>query len=165
MPISIRYAVREDLQKLLDIYNDAIVHSAATFDLATQSIDEREGWFAQFGERYPLIVAEREGNVAGYCCLTAFRSKPAYDRTAELSIYLDKDCRGSGIGTALMERIIDIARERRFHVIIAAITGGNETSVRLHRKFGFVPIGVFHEVGYKFDAWQDVHFFQLTIPE
>lgn len=165
MSITIRYAVREDLPILLDIYNHAIMHTAATFDLAAQSIDEREGWFSQFGERYPLIVAEREGCVAGYCCLTAFRSKPAYSRTAELSIYLDRDCRGSGIGTALMERIIGIARERRFHVIIAAITGGNETSVRLHHKFGFVPIGVFKEVGFKFDAWQDVHFFQLTLLE
>lgn len=165
MPVHIRYAVREDLPKLLDIYNDAILHSAATFDLAIQTIHEREAWFGQFGDRYPLIVAEQEGGVSGYCSLSAFRSKPAYDRTVEISIYLDKERRGGGIGTALMDRMIGIARERGFHVVIAAITGGNETSVRLHRKFGFVPIGVFREVGYKFDAWQDVHFFQLIIPE
>jgi len=63
----------------------------------------------------------------------------------------------------LLERMIAIARDRGFHVIIAAITGGNERSIRLHSKFGFVPIGVFREVGFKFDSWQDVHFMQLVL--
>ncbi|GAA3407140.1 N-acetyltransferase family protein [Paenibacillus hodogayensis] len=164
MTMTIRAAERDDLPRLLDIYNEAILHSAATFDLVPQSLDEREPWFRQFGERYPIIVAVQEdGSIAGYCCLTPFRAKAAYDRTAELSVYLDKSCRGQGIGTALLRHIIDIARQRRFHVIIAAITGGNETSIALHRKFGFEPAGIFREVGFKFDAWQDVHFLQLLL--
>lgn len=161
----IRHAVRDDIPKLLDIYNEAILHSVATFDMAKQTLAEREQWFSQFGERYPIIVADREGEAAGYCCLTSFRAKPAYSRTAEISIYLDKRFRGMGIGTQLLARMIELAKERNFHVIIAAITGGNETSIRLHRRFGFVPAGVFREVGYKFDAWQDVHFLQLILEE
>ncbi|PYI54402.1 GNAT family N-acetyltransferase [Paenibacillus flagellatus] len=165
MSVTIREAVVQDVPQLLDIYNDAVVNSVATFDLQPQTLPEREAWFRQFGDRYPIIVAETGGEVAGYCCLSPFRAKPAYAGTAELSIYLDKRFRGAGIGTTLMERIIGIARERKFHVIVAAITGGNETSVKLHRKFGFAEAGVWREVGYKFGAWQDVHLYQLILNE
>lgn len=163
MPIRIREAVQEDVPRLLDIYNDAVLHSVATFDLVPKTMSEREQWFRQFGEVYPILVAEHEGRAAGYCCLTPFRHMPAYSRTAEISIYLDERIRGLGTGTQLLERMIELAKERNFHAIIAAITGGNEISVRLHRKFGFVPVGVFREVGFKFNAWQDVLFMQLLI--
>lgn len=163
MEAIIRGAVREDLPFLLDIYNESVLHSVATFDLVPQTLTERAVWFEQFGDPFPIIVAELNGQVAGYCCLTPFRSKPAYNQTAEISIYLDRRFRGAGIGTRLMSHMIGMVRERKFHVIIAAITGGNETSIRLHEKFGFAPAGVFREVGYKFDAWQDVHFMQLLL--
>ncbi|MBD2862603.1 GNAT family N-acetyltransferase [Paenibacillus oceani] len=163
MILRIRPAVRQDLPKLLDIYNDAVIHSAATFDLTPQTLQERERWFAQFNERFPIIVAENESGVAGYCCLTPYRPKPAYQLTAELSIYLDTDCRGGGIGSVLLQHMIDMARDLGFHVLISGITGGNEASVRLHRKFGFTEAGVLREVGCKFNAWQDVYLYQLIL--
>lgn len=159
----IRHATEQDLPSILAIYNDAVLHLTATFDLSTQTLEERLVWFQQFGERYPLLVAEQDGEVAGYSCLTLFRTKPAYSRTAELSIYLDKRFHGQGIGSALMAELLQLAEERNFHVILSAITGGNETSVNLHRKFGFEFVGNFKEVGYKFDAWQDVWFYQKTM--
>ncbi|WP_127584374.1 GNAT family N-acetyltransferase [Paenibacillus koleovorans] len=162
MQTVIRYATEEDLPALLDIYNYAVIHLPATFDLEPQTLEQRVVWFRQFGERYPLLAAECDGTVVGYCGLTSFRAKPAYDRTAELSVYIDERYHGKGIATRLLQAIIDEARQRQFHVIVACITGGNEASVKLHEKFGFEFAGTFKKVGYKFDAWQDVWFYQLT---
>jgi L-amino acid N-acyltransferase YncA len=163
MPVTIRHARIDDLPSILSIYNDAILNTTATFDLEAQTLAEREIWFRQFGDRYPLLIAESDGHVAGYCGLTSFRSKPAYARTAEISIYIDREFRGQRIGTALLDRMLPMAAELGFHVIIAGITGGNVSSVRLHEKFGFEFIGAFREVGYKFDAWQDVWFYQKIL--
>lgn len=161
--LRIRDGRLEDVPALADIYNDAVLRTTATFDLDRQTVSEREVWFRQFGDTYPILVAEKEGRIVGYCCLTMFRSKPAYAKTAEISVYLDRAFHGQRIGSQLMERILQIARERGFHAIVAGITGGNEASVRLHRKFGFEFVGCFREVGYKFGAWQDVHFYQLVL--
>ncbi len=163
MNVKIRDAIEQDLPSMLAIYNHAIVNLPATFDLEKQNLEERKGWFQQFGDYYPLIVAELDGRIAGYCCLSAFRTKPAYSRTAELSVYLDPEFHGQGIGSLLMAEILHIAKARDFHVIVAGITGGNETSVKLHDKFGFEFVGCFKEVGYKFNAWQDVWFYQKII--
>ncbi|MFK7695265.1 GNAT family N-acetyltransferase [Paenibacillus sp. HJGM_3] len=161
--LTIRPATISDVPAILAIYNDAIENLTATFDLTPQTLEERRVWFQQFGERYPIFAAEWDGEFAGYACLTMYRVKPAYSRTAELSIYLDKRFHGRGIGTGLMGEVLREAEARGFHVILSAITGGNETSVRLHHKFGFELVGTFKEVGYKFGAWQDVWFYQKTL--
>lgn len=161
--LTIREANIDDLPEMLDIYNDAILHLTATFDMEEQSIGERRKWFEQHGGRNPLIVAQKDGAVAGYASLSPFRDKEAYKDTTEISIYISKDYRGFGIGKTLMEEILRLAAELNYHVIIAGITTGNEGSVRLHEKYGFEFIGRFKEVGFKFGEWQSVDFYQLTI--
>ncbi|SEN71922.1 GNAT family N-acetyltransferase [Lihuaxuella thermophila] len=163
--VTVREAQLEDLPAILRIYNHAVLTSTATFDLEEQTLEQRKTWFSHYGGKYPLIVAEENGQVTGYCCLSPFRSKPAYEKTAEVSIYIDPDHFGKGIGTILMTEILKRAGELDYHVIIAGITGGNEASVRLHRKFGFQLAGIFKEVGFKFGEWQDVHFYQLILRE
>lgn len=160
----IREAMLEDLPAMLDIYNDAVKKLTATFDLQPQTLEQRKGWFEQFGEKHPLIVAEIDGQVAGYCSLSKFRDKEAYARTAELSIYLSEDYRGKGMGPALIKEILDIGKKLQFHTIISGITSGNEVSVRIHERFGFEFIGTFREVGFKFGEWQNVDFYQLLLP-
>jgi len=126
-------------------------------------LDERKTWFKKYGSKYPLIVAELNGQVVGYSCLNPFREKAAYCLTTELSIYISKEHRGKGIGTSLMEEILKRATKIGFHVVISGITGGNQASVKLHEKFGFEFAGCLKEVGFKFGEWQDVHFYQLMI--
>ena len=92
----------------------------------------------------------------GWGSLSSFRSKPGYRFTAEDSIYVHRDHRGNGIGAALLERLIEAARDGGFHSIMALIDGDNAVSVRLHERFGFHHVGTFREVGYKFDRWLDV---------
>ncbi|MFC4410033.1 GNAT family N-acetyltransferase [Chungangia koreensis] len=158
-----REATLEDLPEMLAIYNDAILHLTATFDLEEQSIEDRKKWFLAHGGRNPLIVAEIDGVVAGYASLSPFRDKEAYKDTTEISIYISKDHRGLGIGKRLMEEILSQAADLNYHVIIAGITTGNEGSVHLHVKYGFEFIGRFKEVGYKFGEWQSVDFYQLIL--
>lgn len=158
--VIIREAVLSDVPELLAIYNYYVRTSAATFDLAEQTLPQRQEWFSHYGGPYPLLVAELDGCVVGYSSLSRFRPKPAYDRTAELSVYVAPDKHGHGIGRKLMEELLRLAEELNYHTLIAGITAGNEVSVKLHEKFGFELIGCFKEVGYKFEQWQDVFFYQ-----
>lgn len=163
--VTIRDAQIEDLPHLLRIYNHAVLHSATTFDLEPQTLEQRREWFSHYGGKYPLIVAEVEGKVAGYCGISPFRTKPAYSRTAEISIYVDPQMVGKGIGKQLMSEMIHRAIQHGYHVIVSGITGGNEASFRLHEQFGFQLAGSFKEIGFKFGQWQDVHFYQLLLPD
>lgn len=161
--IQIRDAVINDLPELLEIYNDAVRNLTATFDLKEHSLEQRKVWFHHHGGRFPLIVAILDGNVVGYSCLSAYRDKPAYSKSTELSIYISEKYRGKGIGTSLMKEIIERAKQLGFHTMIGGITGGNEASVKLHEKFGFSFVGRFSEVGFKFGEWQHVDFYQLML--
>jgi L-amino acid N-acyltransferase YncA len=161
--IWIRDARESDLPALLDIYNYIVRTSAATFDLEEQTLEQRRKWFQKFDERYPLIVAVVNGAVVGYASLSRFREKPAYGQTAETSVYIHYDYQGKGIGRLLMEAIIKRAKALNYHVLIAGITGGNESSAKLHRSLGFVPVAHFREIGYKFGQYHDVTFYQLFV--
>ncbi|MET3697563.1 phosphinothricin acetyltransferase [Bacillus oleivorans] len=163
--LHIREAVLDDLPAMLEIYNEAVRTLTATFDLEEQTLAERKQWFEKFGERYPLIAAEYNGEVVGYSSLSKFREKPAYSQSTELSIYISSKHRGLGIGSALMTEILQHAKELGYHTVIAGITAGNEGSVKLHEKFGFEYMGRFKEVGFKFGAWQDVLNYQYMITE
>lgn len=161
--IQVREAQIEDLPKILEIYNQTVRLSAATFDLEEQTIEQRTEWFSHYGEKYPLIVALVDDVVVGYCSLSRFRAKPAYNTTVESSVYLDGKFHGQGIGKVLMEEILRRASDIGYHIVIAGITVGNEVSVKLHVGLGFQYIGCFQQVGLKFGKWQDVHFYQLFL--
>lgn len=161
--ITFRNAEINDLQRLLDIYNWAVVNTTASFDLRPQTLEQRAEWFSHYGGKYPLIVAEEDRKVVGYSSLSAFRQKEGYATTAELSVYVDPEFHGKGIGKALLEKIISIGREKGFHCIMAGISSGNDVSVKMHESFGFTYCGVFKEVAYKFDNWQDCLFYQLVL--
>ncbi|WP_075980040.1 GNAT family N-acetyltransferase [Bacillus massilinigeriensis] len=161
--ITIREAIDDDLPEMLEIYNDAIANLTATFDLEKQTLEQRKVWFAEHGGQYPLIVAEEDGQIAGYCCLSPYNKKRAYSKTTELSVYLSEKFRGKGIGTALMREIIVRARELGFHTIISLITSGNDGSIKIHENLGFTYVGTIKEVGFKFGKWQDVSYYQLML--
>ncbi|MGE5545126.1 MAG: N-acetyltransferase family protein [Bacillota bacterium] len=163
--LHIRDAVASDLPSLLNIYNYAVKNLAASFDIEEKTLAERETWFNEHQGKYPLIVAELNDEVVGYCSLSMFRDKAAYSRSAELSIYIQPGHWGEGIGTALMQEMLIRAKKLGYHVIVAGITGDNEVSIKLHKKMGFEFVGCFKEVGFKFGKWHDVHFYQLLIDE
>lgn len=159
----IRNAIQDDLNDILEIYNDAITNTTATFDLDIQTLEEKQIWFKQFCDIHPIFVAEINQKVIGYSCLLPFNKKEAYAKTVENSIYIHKNARGKGIAKLLLEKLIIAAREVGHHSIIALITKGNDISIQLHEQYQFEKVGVMKEVGSKFDQWQDVYFYQLIL--
>lgn len=162
--IRVRDAHVDDLQYLLSIYNHAVVNTSATFDLEPQTLEQRREWFDHHGDRYPLLVAEDERGVLGYACISPYRTKAAYARTVESSVYVDPRHHGQGIGTVLMEELLRRTAQLAYHAVMAGVVGGNEGSARLHQKVGFQHVGCFKEVGFKFGQWHDVHFYEVLFP-
>ena len=157
----IRKAELKDVPAITNIYNDAILHSTATFDTEVKSIDNRIVWFHEHPDKYPIVVAEEYGEVVGFASMTRWSDRAAYDDTAEISIDIHADFRGKGLGNQLMQAIIQKGKEGGLHCVLSRITEGNDMSIHLHKKYGFETVGVLREVGRKFNRLLDVTMMQL----
>jgi L-amino acid N-acyltransferase YncA len=153
---SIREATAADQRAILDIYNDAVLHTTATFDLEPRTWKGQQRWWQDLRPPYAVLVATVEGEVVAWGSLSPFRPKPGYRFTAQDSLYVREGHRGRGIGAALLDGLIEAARRGGFHSVVALIDGGNSVSIRLHERFGFRHVGTFPQVGFKFGRWLDV---------
>ncbi len=161
--MKIRAAASGDLPRLLEIYNHYVMATPITFDVEAISIAARRVWFDDFGADGPhrLLVAESKGRVVGYASSGAFRKKAAYARSVETSIYLDAKSCGSGLGSKLYSRLLnDLEEHGSVHRAYAGVTLPNDASVALHHRLGFGRVATFHEVGFKFDRYWDVAWFE-----
>jgi phosphinothricin acetyltransferase len=158
MPLNIRPAAGCDLARLTEIYNHYVIHTPVTFDLEPYTVERRTAWFEQFARsgRYRLIVAEEDGVVLGYAGTTRFRVKPAYDTTVETTIYCSPEAVGKGMGRKLYAALFEALREENINRIVAGYTLPNPASAGLHEYFGFKPVGIFSQVGFKFGRYWDV---------
>jgi L-amino acid N-acyltransferase len=162
--ISIRNATENDLLQILDIYNDAILNTTAVYDYEPHTLEMRRQWFAtKQQQEFPVFVAEENNEVLGFSSFGPFRAWAGYKYSVEHSIYVKDGQRGKGIGTLLMQPLIDAAKEMKLHTIIAGIDADNKLSIDFHKQFGFEEVGFFKEVGYKFNRWLDLVFMQLII--
>ena len=159
--IHIRSATDSDQQAIMEIYNDAVLNTTATFDTDQRTIENQMDWFRKHKKNHPVFVAEKDKMVIGWVSLSPWSDRCAYDTTVEVSFYVHKDFRGQGIGTNLLEVITLEGKKGNNHTVISRITQGNETSIHLHEKFGYQHIGVMKEVGFKFGKFLDVHLMQL----
>ena len=159
----VRPATPADLAKIVEIYNQAVTTSVATFDLEPTTVEARAGWFSQFDRENPLLVAEIDDEVAGFAYYLPYRTRPGYSTTKETTIYVDRKRQVSGVGSALYTALIEHARVHGVHVLLAVLGGDNPASVALHRKFGFVEVGRLREVGRKFGQWVDTAYYQLML--
>lgn len=163
MVFEIRQATEADIGEITRIYNFAIEHTTATFDIEPKTIGDRLQWFRARTHAYPIVVATIDDQVVGWGEIKRYGDRKAYRYTVENAVYVDPDHQGEGIGTELLRRLIDIAAEKGYHTIMALIVGGNESSVRLHKKYGFQEVGIMREVGWKFDMWLDVVIMQKML--
>ncbi len=163
--LNIRKAAGSDISAMLDIYNFEVENGTATLDLERVSLESRLEWFELHNKNnHPLIVAEKNGEVVGYACLSPFRVKPAYNSTVELSVYVSHKHKGRGIGKALMSEILELAREdEKTHLVVSVITSENKVSCQMHEKFGFSLCGRIHEAAFKFGRAIDVIFYELKV--
>jgi phosphinothricin acetyltransferase len=164
----IRKAEAADLDRITDIYADAVRHGTASYELEPPGRADMEARFAALsGKGFPYIVAEEDGGIMGYAYAGAFRPRPAYRFVLEDSIYVAPEAKGRGIGRLLLEALIEEVRRLGFRQIIAVIGDGTpeSASVRLHEKLGFRHSGRLEGTGYKHGRWLDTTFMQLTLNE
>ncbi len=158
----IRRADRKDVPVLMEIYNDAILQTSATFDTEIKDFQNRLAWFEEHTGRYMIYVYESEGAVAGYASLSRYRDRKAFDPAVEISIYVHRDYRGRGIGSKLMEQTLKSAEEcGEIGTVISLITSDNEASIRLHEKFGFSYCGQLRNAGVKFGKKLSLSAYQI----
>lgn len=163
--MNIRLATLNDLPSILDIYNDAVLHTAATAEYQLHTLDMRREWYdLHMSDNLPVFVAENdEGGVVGWSSLSRFHSRYGYRFTVEDSVYVAANSRGRGVGKALIPPLVDSARRLGLHVILASIDSDNQASIRLHQRYGFEVVGRLNEVIYKFDRWLSTVFMQLML--
>ena len=157
----VRAATEKDLASILDIYNEAVLHTTATFDTEPRSLEKQQAWFFAHKKNHPVVVAEENDMVIGWASLSPWSDRCAYDTTVEVSVYIHHDHRGRGLGSRLLEEVIAAGKNLEIHTVLSRITQGNEISIRIHEKCGFKTIGVMKEVGFKFNRFLDVHMMQL----
>lgn len=111
------------------------------------------------------LVAEREGKVVGYAYGGTHRTRAAYNRTVEVSAYVERSSHRSGIGRELYLALFDELKQRGYRLLVAGVTLPNEESMGFHQALGFSRVGVFKNIGFKFDNWWDVGWWQLDLGE
>lgn len=165
MDIIIRKGAEQDLQAILDIYNDAILNTTSVYNYEPHTLDMRREWFAQKQkDQFPLFVAEQNGVVIGFSTYGHFRVWAAYKYTVEISVYIHPAHRGKGVAKLLYPPLFEAAAAQQLHALVAGIDADNAVSIRLHEHFGFTTVGHFKEVGYKFGKWLDLVFMQKVLP-
>jgi phosphinothricin acetyltransferase len=158
---SIRPAAPGDLLRINEIYNFYVATSPATFDTEPVPIARRETWYEERRQRrLPVLVADSSGEVAGWCALSPWSPKRAYDTTVEESIYIADESRGRGLGKALLGAILEEARALGVHVVMAGVVACQESSLALHRNLGFEQSALNLHMGYKLGEWHDVAYLQ-----
>lgn len=164
--VNIRSATPADLEQIAAIYAHYVVQTVITFDEAPLTLPEWQARFDALAERgLPFLVAEVDGEVAGYAYAGQYRPKPAYRHTLEDTIYLAPAWTGKGLGRALLERLLAGCAQAGARQVVAVIADAGEAgSTALHRAFGFTEAGRLAGVGFKHGRWVDTVLMQLELP-
>lgn len=160
----LRDPIPDDVPAITAIYRHYVENTVITFELEPPDEAEMAARIDAMRQKgHPYFVGERGGRIIGYAYASTYRPRPAYRFACEDSIYLDPDETGKGTGTAMLAELIERSRKAGFHQMIGIITEGTTASVRLHEKFGFETLGVFPELGFKFDRWLGIIHMQKSL--
>jgi L-amino acid N-acyltransferase len=168
--IAIRQATLDDARAIRAIYNHEVESQTSTFDLVPRTLDDQRDWLAQRSGAFSAVVATidapdavDDAPVVGFAALSPYKERAAYRTTVESSVYVSREHHRLGIGRALMEHLVTVARDSGFHCVMARIEAGSTASRELHTAVGFDLVGVERQVGRKFNRWLDVAVMQLVI--
>ena len=164
----IRPMAESDIKAIVEIYNYYVSETTVSFETEPLTVAEMRSRIKHISAKHPCLVAVADngaGQVLGYCYAHEWKERHAYCHTLEVTIYLDSEAKGCGVGAALMKRLIDECRQHGgCHALIACITAENAESIAFHSKMGFEAVSHFHQVGCKFGRWLDVVDMELIIP-
>jgi L-amino acid N-acyltransferase YncA len=145
------------------IYAPYVAETAISFETVPPTADEMAARIARTTERTPWVVVEVDGAVRAYAYGTRHRDRAAYDWTVETTVYVHREFGRRGLGRLAMGAVVEVLRLQGAHLLVAGITLPNPGSVRLHESLGYVPIGEFEAIGWKFGAWHGVSWYALEL--
>jgi phosphinothricin acetyltransferase len=145
------------------IYGYFVENSTSTFEYEAPSEAEMSGRIASSRAGHGWLVADRDGEILGFAYASAWNPRPAYDWSCETTVYVRSGAERNGVGTALYRELLGRLRTEGFHLAIGRIALPNDASLRLHESFGFSPVGVHHQLGYKHGHWIDVMHTELLL--
>lgn len=160
---TVRLARTEDAAHILEIYKPYILQTAYTFETEVPSVDDFSKRIEKYLEKYPWLVAEASGQIAGYVYASVHREREAYQWTCECSVYIHNDFKGRGLGNELYTVLFQILELQGFRNVYAGITIPNEASERLHQKLGFEKFAEYENIGFKSGNWHHVGWWRLQL--
>ena len=164
--MDIRDVRESDAEAIAAIYGHHVLHGIASYDLEPPPAEFHRDKIGRIqAARWPFIVADAEGDVAGYAYVTRFRDRAAYRFTAEDSIYVHPGAMRRGIGKALLVELLERSAAFGFRTVIAVIGGAEPSSIALHAKCGFREAGRLHAVGWKHERWLDSVYMQIELDD
>jgi L-amino acid N-acyltransferase YncA len=161
----IRLATQDDAPGVQAIYAPIVQDTAISFELDPPTVEEMQQRIVKTLEHWPWLVCERRGDILGYVYATQHRTRPAYQWSVDVSVYVHPNVRRRGVGQALYRSLFALLALQGFYQAYAGITLPNPASVGLHESLGFQPVGVYRAVGYTLGAWHDVGWWQLPLRE
>ena len=161
----IRLATEADSGSILEIYAPFITDTVITFEYEVPTVTEFGKRITNIQKKYPWLICEVNGSVVGYAYASKFSERAAYDWSVDFSIYIKHLYHGKKIGKALYFALFELLKLQGYYNAYAGVTLPNIKSESIHQSFGFKPVGVYQNVGYKFGNWHDVKWFELKIQD
>jgi phosphinothricin acetyltransferase len=159
----VRHVTLDDADRCADIYLPHVRDGVASLEEVPPAPEEMATRIATVTETHPWLVAELDGEVAGYAYAAPHRTRAAYRWATDVTVYVDLGHQRRGLGRRLYLRLFEILREQGLRVACAGVTLPNAASVGLHEALGFVPVGIYRGIAWKFGAWWDVGWWQLEL--
>lgn len=159
----IRNVKESDALQICEIYNHYVRNTTITFEEDETEEEEITRRIKDVTEKFPWIVNEEEGIINGYAYANRWKERTAYRYSVENTVYVHKDNFGKGIGKMLLQELIAELKKTGIHSILAGIALPNEASIILHEKSGFIKCGILRQVGFKFENWVDVGYWEKIL--
>ena len=159
----IRAAIAKDAKQICDIYNHYVQQTTITFEEQPVAVEEMKQRITEILEDLPWLVWEEDRTIQGFAYASKWKGRCAYRYSVESTVYVDPNAQGKGIGSKLCRELLHQMRNLGLHTVMAGIALPNHASVALHEKLGFEKIAHFREVGWKFQTWIDVGYWQLIL--
>lgn len=152
-----REATLQDVVAIIKIYNEGIEDRIATLETRLRDSVEMEAWLLNRSDAHKVLVVVDDSNqVLGWASLNVFNARCCYSGVVDLSIYIEREMRGKGLGKTLMQSLIDTAREQGFHKLVLSTFKFNEGGQKLYRAMGFREVGTYMQHGILDGKWVDV---------